>query len=113
MRFNALHLETAMGNMWLRQGLTPDAIFLLLKLDGGVNNFLINPNVKTLSSYIDKFNMNADQPTTLVAVFKNFYGVKTMSDMLERAKKMPGMKVRVEEWQLQLAAEKLRARRIQ
>ncbi|KAE8961725.1 hypothetical protein PF011_g29644 [Phytophthora fragariae] len=114
MRFNALHLATAMGNMWLRQGLTPDDIFKLLKLDdGGVTNFLANPNMKTLSSYIDKFNVNADQPTTLVAVFKNFYGVKRMSNMLEAVKEVPRMKVRVEEWQLQLAKEKLRAGRIQ
>ncbi|KAE8982333.1 hypothetical protein PR003_g23305 [Phytophthora rubi] len=113
MRFIALDLETAMGKMWLREGQTPDEIFKLLKLDGGVNSFVANPNVKTLSSYIDKFNVNADQPTTLVGVFKNFYGVKRMSEMLDEAKKVPGMETRVDKWKSQLASENLRARRIQ
>ncbi|KAG6586845.1 putative secreted RxLR effector protein [Phytophthora cinnamomi] len=100
MRFIALNLETAMGKGWLREGLPPAEIFKLLKLDAGANKLLTNSNVKTLQSYVDMFNSkNPEQYTTMMGVFTQFYGAKTMWNTIEAAKKAPETKALATKWQ--------------
>ncbi|KAG6616637.1 putative secreted RxLR effector peptide protein [Phytophthora cinnamomi] len=100
MRFIALNVETAMGKGWLRQGLTLVKIIKLLKFDAGANKFLTNSNVKTLQSYVDMFNSNnPEKYTTMMGVFTQFCGAKTMWNTIEAAKKVPETKALATKWQ--------------
>ncbi|EGZ15152.1 hypothetical protein PHYSODRAFT_286256 [Phytophthora sojae] len=103
MRDIALELETAMGKMW---GKTPEHIFKLLKLDAGVDTLLTNPNVKTLSGYIERYNLkNPDQHTTWMELFTKFYGTKAMWNMIEKAKNVQQTKAIAAKWQPQLSRQ--------
>lgn len=77
-----------------------------MKLDAGVDTLLTNPNVKTLSGYIERYNLkNPDQHTTWMELFTKFYGTKAMWNMIEKAKNVQQTKAIAAKWQPQLSRQ--------
>ncbi|KAG7384682.1 hypothetical protein PHYPSEUDO_002375 [Phytophthora pseudosyringae] len=101
------------AQQWLDDGLSANAVFEVLKLDGGVEKLLTNPNLRVWENYRTLFNsQKPEDTTTMMQTLLKFYSYKTLSDMLEKAKDMPATAKIAAEWQLQLKAQRLGAIRI-
>ncbi|GMF50281.1 unnamed protein product [Phytophthora fragariaefolia] len=110
MKIIAKDLETAMANAWFKEGLTPDEVFKVLKLDAGAGNLLTNPVVSMLHGYTVLYNFrNKAQEATVIGIFTKFYGFKTMSNLLKEASQNPQMKTTVAKWQGELNKQMLLA----
>ncbi|KAI9983950.1 hypothetical protein PInf_005234 [Phytophthora infestans] len=75
---------------WMQQGKSMGDVIKLLKLGGGMDKLLVNPNLPILETYIHVFNkFNAGRQTSVIKELMGFHTEKVVSTALQAAKKSP------------------------
>ncbi|KAL3663841.1 hypothetical protein V7S43_011254 [Phytophthora oleae] len=84
----AKHLQSEQIQRWLAQKLSPDDVFVLLKLDKAGDQLFSQSQVFTWVKYLDDFNEEFNKPFTVFSVLKPKYDEETLVQMLIAAKKV-------------------------
>ncbi|ETN03633.1 hypothetical protein PPTG_15608 [Phytophthora nicotianae INRA-310] len=86
----ATDLQTTLFSTWIRNKISPDNAFKMLKLNADVDTLLTNPNLIIWITYLGQFNAaNTGHGTTMIKTFTRFYGDEKLAKMLEAARHVP------------------------
>ncbi|KAG7376354.1 hypothetical protein PHYPSEUDO_013699 [Phytophthora pseudosyringae] len=96
----ATKLQVAQLESWASTSKPANDVLTLLKLDGGVEKLLTNPNLNFLATYTTLFNKNhPGKETTMISTLTTYYGDKSVAKMLQAAKKVPSTEKMAKELQ--------------
>ncbi|KAG1694184.1 hypothetical protein DVH05_021840 [Phytophthora capsici] len=85
----AKRLQSEQIQRWLAQKLSPDEVFVLLKLDEAGDQLFSQSQVLTWVKYLDDYNDEFNKPFTVFSLLKPKYEEETLVQMLIAAKKAP------------------------